>query len=87
MLDVLKNNINDILKKENDLSESRLEICKQCPLFKDSSFGPICNSNKYISPDGTNWDIKYHENWVRGCGCKLRSKTRLKNAHCIINKW
>ena len=36
------------------LSEERLAICKQCPLYKlDKLHGPICDSNKFISTDGT----------------------------------
>ena len=35
------------------LSKERLEICKKCPLYKvDSVKGPICDNNKFISPDG-----------------------------------
>lgn len=87
-IDILHGHINEVLKKEEDLSQSRLEICKNCPLLKISNaFGPICDSTKYISPDGTNWDVVYHNGWIRGCGCRLKAKTRLNNAHCIINKW
>lgn len=86
--DILQGHINEVLNREEDLSQSRLDICKQCPILKESAaFGSICDSTKYISPDGQDWDIKYHEGWTRGCGCRLKAKTRLKNAHCIINKW
>lgn len=38
------------------LSKERMEICKKCPLYKeDKLLGPICDSNKYISPDGKSW--------------------------------
>ena len=87
-LDILQGHINEVLNREEDLSQSRLEICKQCPIYKESkAFGPICDSTKYISPDGQDWDNKYHEGWTRGCGCRLKAKSRLKNAHCIIKKW
>lgn len=87
-IDILQGHINEVLNREEDLSQSRLAICEQCPILKNSvAFGPICDSTKYISPDGSDWDLKPHAGWIRGCGCKLRSKTRLKNAHCIINKW
>lgn len=53
-LDILQGHINEVLNREEDLSQSRLEICKQCPGFKNSvAFGPICDSTKYMSPDGT----------------------------------
>lgn len=37
-----------------NLIENRQKICEGCPLYKiDSFYGPICDSNKYLSPDGT----------------------------------
>ena len=52
-LDILQGHINEVLNREEDLSQSRLDICRQCPIFKKSTaFGPICDSTKYISPDG-----------------------------------
>lgn len=87
-IDILQGHINELLSKEEDLSQARLEICSKCPILKESpAFGYICDSTKYISPDGQHSDIRYHEGWTRGCGCRLKAKTRLKNAHCIINKW
>ena len=32
--------------------EERMEICKACPLYKESTLGPRCDSHRYISPDG-----------------------------------
>lgn len=44
-----------MLDKELMFNE-RMEICKKCPLYKEDSIrGPICDSNKFISPDGTKW--------------------------------
>lgn len=41
---------------ENKLYTERMAICEKCPLYKvDKIRGPICDSNKYISPDGTKW--------------------------------
>lgn len=87
-IDILQGHLNEVLKREEDLSQSRLEICKSCPGCKITTlFGPVCDSSKYMSPDGQEWDIKYHQGWVRLCGCRLKAKTRLKNAHCPVNKW
>ena len=53
-IDILQGHINEVLNREEDLSQSRLEICKECPGLKNSvAFGPICDSSKYMSPDGT----------------------------------
>lgn len=36
------------------LYDERIAICEKCPLYKvDKIRGPICDSNKYISSDGT----------------------------------
>lgn len=37
----------------DELSAKRLEICKQCPLYKEGRHGAVCDDSKYISPDGT----------------------------------
>lgn len=70
------------------LSKERLEICKKCPLYKeDPTRGPICDSNKYISPDGTKWSWFKKDGYVRGCSCGLKNKTKNYRNHCIISKW
>lgn len=74
--------------KQEELSKERLEICKQCPIYKEDPLrGPTCDSNKFISPDGTKWSYLKKDGYVRGCSCRLASKTRNPNNHCIISKW
>lgn len=74
---------------ENDiLFQERIEICKKCPLYKEHSlYGAICDSNKYISPDGTKWSYLRKDGYIRGCSCHLLKKCRNPKNHCIINKW
>lgn len=68
------------------LSEKRLAICKQCPLYKEGEYGPTCNKNLYINKEQkTSWLPK--SGYVKGCGCKLNFKTKNPNAHCIIKLW
>lgn len=69
------------------MQEERLAICKECPLYKDGSRGPVCNSSKYISPDGKDWSWIKKEGYKRGCSCALRSKVANPNSHCIISLW
>ena len=33
----------------NELVDVRLKICKQCPLYKETFFGPTFDSNKYMN--------------------------------------
>lgn len=35
-----------------ELQEKRLAICKECPLYKETNYGSVCNNAKYLSPDG-----------------------------------
>ena len=67
------------------LSKERLTICEKCPLYKiDKLHGPICDSNKFISLDGTKWSWFRKEGYKRGCGCHLKRKTMNVRNHCII---
>lgn len=73
----------------DDLFESRMEICRRCPLYKiDSVYGPVCNKRLYISEEDkltvTTWP---RAGFKKGCGCKLNWKAKNANAHCIVNKW
>ena len=53
-----------------DIADQRMSICKQCPLYKESQYGPVCNSAKFISPDGKDWSWLKKKGYVRGCGCR-----------------
>lgn len=43
---VIKGHVNEITKQENALYESRIKICQTCPLYTETSLGPICDSKK-----------------------------------------
>lgn len=78
MLNIVEGHINEVLGKQQSLFEKRIEICKECPLFTNSNIGFICDSRKKIK-DG--------DKTVKGCGCRLSAKARLKNETCILKKW
>ena len=43
---------NDLLKKEEELYQKRISICKECILYsKAGTFGPICDSKKCVNPE------------------------------------
>lgn len=71
----------------SELAKKRLEICKQCPLFKETKNGAVCDSNKYISPDGKEWSYFKKDGYKQGCNCNLNWKTNNLSNHCIINLW
>ena len=73
---------------DQNLYDERKSICEACPLYKlDKLYGPVCNSNKYISPDGTKWSWFRKDGYVRGCGCHLSGKWKNAKSKCIIAKW
>ena len=85
--DIIEGHVNELFDKHDKLSEERLSICRKCPLIKESSFGPICDSNKWINPRTGEVSDTPKLNYKRGCACRLNAKTRLIHNHCIILKW
>ena len=60
---------------DQSLYDERMAICEKCPLYKvDKVRGPICDSNKYISPDGTKWSWFRKDGYKRGCSCSIKRK-------------
>lgn len=83
---VVKGHVNEILGREQLLSEDRMKICKACPLFSDS-FGGLCDSKKCWNTSENKLVYGPGEKIICGCGCRLEAKTRLKRSHCVLNKW
>lgn len=84
--DILKGTMNNVLGKNSDLVEKRLEICRRCPIFS-TRLGGICNPNLWIDPSNDNVSTEYKPGYKRGCGCLIKSKATLPNAKCIAGKW
>lgn len=75
-----------MLDREKMFNE-RMEICKNCPLYKEDSVrGPVCDSNKFISLNGE-WSWFKRNGYVRGCGCSLRKVLYNPNKKCVGGKW
>lgn len=69
-------------------SEERLKICEKCKMVMiDSTYGPICDSSKWMDPRTGEISRLPKSGWVRGCGCKLKWKTKDPNARCVARKW
>jgi len=75
---ITKGHVLELLNQEEQLHKERIGICKGCPLWKETKIGPICDPEK---------SIKYNNEEVFGCGCRLEAKTRLQEAECIVKKW
>lgn len=84
--DIAEGHFKEITNKENELYESRIKICKECPIYSEGSFGPYCDSKKCVDKD--THDFAYAgSNSICGCGCRLKAKLRLEKAHCVLEKW
>lgn len=79
---------NNLVKNEQELFNYRIEICKQCKLFKkDNILGDICNSKLYLNPDTDEISTIRKKGFNKGCGCVLKAKCRVRSSVCPNNKW
>lgn len=84
---IIKGHYNELMNNEEELSKARMKICKECPLFKQSEIGALCNSALYLDVE-TNTATSYKkEGTYKGCGCRLNAKTRATDAECPALKW
>ena len=85
--DILKGHTKNILNIDEELMKQRLKICEKCPLYIKTVYGWVCDSSRYINPETEETSELDLYGWVKGCGCVIKAKARLKDNHCIINKW
>jgi len=85
---IAKGFYNNLLGKEEDLYKQRYSICKNCKLLKvDSIFGEICNSTLYLNIVTNVISPIEKEGFKNGCACVIKSKLRVKETNCPLNKW
>ena len=87
-IDIISGHVDEALGKNEDLSEKRLAVCKECPLYKETPMGPICNPRLYINENNkTDYSDRPKIGYRKGCGCALNRKTKLPAAKCTVMKW
>ena len=84
--DIVEGHVSEFLGLEKDLSESRMDVCKKCPLYKEN-FGGQCNPRLWLNPETGDVSTMKRDGFFKGCGCRLQAKTRLPGAHCPAHKW
>ena len=47
----------------------------------------MCNSRLWLNRNTGDVSVIMKPGYIKGCGCRLRSKTRLPNAKCPVDKW
>lgn len=86
--DIIEGHIKEITNQNVDISQFRMDICRECPLFKVIPVaGPICNNKLYLDIKTGDVSDVPKTGYRKGCGCRLQAKTRLKNAVCPLGKW
>lgn len=79
---------NNLTNKEDELYKDRISVCKLCPLLKkDKVFGNICSDELYLNTNTGETSKEEKSGFRNGCGCILRAKTRVLEAHCPLDKW
>lgn len=70
----------------SSMGERRLAICEKCGLYKIGTFGPVCNSSKYINKEGK---VSFFpkEGYFKGCSCLLEKKVENADNHCVAGFW
>lgn len=85
--DIILGHLRELTGQGRELSEKRLKICNECPLFNDV-LGGICNPKLCLNPKtGEVASYKKTDDFVRGCGCRVLAKSTLAWAECPANKW
>jgi hypothetical protein len=83
---IITGTIKSILNQEDELYRQRISICRDCQLIKqDKIFGEICNPQLYMNTQG---EVSKTPKlgFQHGCGCILRSKCRVKESQCPLNR-
>lgn len=83
---IVKGHANELFNLNQNLSKSRMQICKKCPLFKDI-VGGLCNPKLWMNPITKEVSTEKRDGFFKGCGCRLLAKTTLTNASCPVKQW
>lgn len=83
---IIKGHLNEVLNLNKDISEGRLQICYQCPLYSPK-YGGLCNNRLWLNVETGDVSLVSKPGYKNGCSCRLQAKTRLPDAICPVGKW
>lgn len=86
IFDIANGHVKELFNLNEELSKNRLKICYSCPIYSPK-LGGVCSSKLYLNPNTGDVSEEPKDGYVRGCSCRLRSKTRIPEARCIAGKW
>ena len=84
---IIDGHIKEALGINGDMSEVRTKICRDCPLYKKTPVGPVCNSKLWVNKETGEVSNYKRDKFTNGCGCRIQAKTRLSYSHCPLDKW
>lgn len=84
---IIDGHIKEALGINGDMSEIRTKICRDCPLYKKTAVGPVCNSKLWVNKETGEVSNYKRDKFINGCGCRIQAKTRLSYSHCPLDKW
>lgn len=85
---ILNGHTNEMFGLNQNISDARIRLCKECNLYKKSIIlGEICNSKLWMNPNNGDVSRERKDGYINGCGCRLRAKTTLPDAVCPVGKW
>lgn len=76
---------NYALGRENELSEQRMKVCIECPLYNKST--DRCDAKKCYNPEKNEMGTTPGNGFICGCNCYMKKATRSINKKCVLNKW
>ena len=85
--DIIKGHINELFNSQALLSNKRIDVCKECPLYKKTNLGYICDKTKVVNPETNEFRFEDTPGFYRGCNCRLEAKSRNVDAKCPAGKW
>lgn len=83
---IIQGHWNEVMGRNKDMSERRLNICYSCPIYS-TRLGGLCNNKLWLNPNTGDVSTTKKEGYKNGCGCRLQAKTKLPNAVCPLGKW
>lgn len=84
---IIDGHVKEALGSNQNISDQRMMICRECPLYKETALGPVCNSRLYLNTSTGEVSTTKRKGFQNGCGCRLNSKTRLTYSRCPVGKW
>lgn len=76
---------NYALGREEELSNERMKICRECPLYNEET--DRCDSKRCYNKETGELNDLPQKGFICGCNCLMKKKTRSVSSKCVLGKW